>query len=177
MQMSDQEIIRSYDKAAKKREQVRILAELNACPKETIREILRAAGREVPATGNRFTAAKKKAAANPKPKAKLTERAKKAAGLIKNEESKPEERELKTERTEAEEDLGINIDAATYWTGMDDYDSDTMLFAEDEMKKAKEQIAAMEQDIRKWKLEISTLKCKVKYLNLWLMQRGWRDEG
>lgn len=53
MQMSEQEIVKSYEKATKKRDQIKILSELNACSREDIREILRAHGCEVPATGNR----------------------------------------------------------------------------------------------------------------------------
>ena len=177
MQMSEKEIVRSYTNAKDKRSQVGVLAELNACPNDTIREILERNGISAPKPGRKSQKTTEKPK---KPKAQLTEKAKKAVEskrVIKNDEPKPEERELKTERTEAEEDLGINIDAATYWTGMDDYDSDTLLFAQEEMKRAKELIAGMEQDIKRRKLEISTLKCKVKYLNLWLMQRGWRDEG
>ena len=179
MQMSEKDIVRSYTNAKDKRSQVGVLAELNACPKDTIREILERNGISAPKPGRKSQKTTEKPK---KPKAQLTEEAKKAAGLLKNEESekvgtKSETRELKTERTKEEEDLGINIDAATYWTGMDDYDSDTLLFAQEEMKRAKELIAGMEQDIKRRKLEISTLKCKVMYLNLWLMQRGWRDEG
>lgn len=62
MQMTETEIIRRYKHAADRRKQIKILAELNACPKETIREILRNAGCDVPATDNRYTAKAKKEA-------------------------------------------------------------------------------------------------------------------
>ena len=62
MQMTNDEIIRRYKAAGDdKRRMIRILSELNACPKENIRQILREAGLDVPATGNRYTAQAKAA--------------------------------------------------------------------------------------------------------------------
>lgn len=58
MQMTEAEIVKSYQKADKKREQIKILSELNACPKQTIRDILEKHGEEVPKTGNRYTVKK-----------------------------------------------------------------------------------------------------------------------
>lgn len=58
MQMTEAEIVKSYQRADKKREQIKILAELNACQKQTIRDILEKHGEEVPKTGNRYTAKK-----------------------------------------------------------------------------------------------------------------------
>lgn len=88
MQMTNEEIIRRYKAAGDdKRRMIRILSELNACPKENIRQILREAGCEVPATGNRYT--KKKGAevaeepGSERKQAKLTEKGKQ---LLKNEE-------------------------------------------------------------------------------------------
>lgn len=51
MQMTESEIVRSYRRADKKREQIKILAELNLCDKKTIREILRRNGEEVSEPG------------------------------------------------------------------------------------------------------------------------------
>lgn len=89
MQMTNSEIIRRYKQAENRRKMIRILAELNACPKEEIRKILREAGCDVPATGNRYTAKAKKAAeeteadGSKRKQAKLTAKAKR---LLKNEE-------------------------------------------------------------------------------------------
>lgn len=44
MQMTDNEIVKSYKKAQDRRKQIGILAELNLCTKEDIRIILRKAG-------------------------------------------------------------------------------------------------------------------------------------
>ena len=55
MQMTEAEIVKSYQRAEKKREQIKILAELNDCPKQDIRDILEKNGEEVPKTGNRYT--------------------------------------------------------------------------------------------------------------------------
>lgn len=46
MQMTNEEIVRSYKEAKHKKEQVGILAELNACTRSQIIEILRAGGIE-----------------------------------------------------------------------------------------------------------------------------------
>ena len=98
MQMTNDEIVRRYEKAENRRKMIRILAELNACPKEDIRKILREAGCDVPATGNRYTAAKKaaevtEADGSERKQVRLTAKAMKAVGkeepdrLLKNEES------------------------------------------------------------------------------------------
>ena len=76
MQMTEKEIIRSYKEAKRKQEQIKILADLNTCPKEDIRKILRDAGLDVPATGNRYTKKKEE------PEASGSKRKR----LIKNEE-------------------------------------------------------------------------------------------
>lgn len=44
MQMQNEEIVRSYRQAKRKREQITILAQLNACTEDQIYEILHAAG-------------------------------------------------------------------------------------------------------------------------------------
>ncbi len=56
MQMTEEEIVRRYKQADDKRKSIRILAELNACPKQAIRDILEANGLGVPKVGNRYTA-------------------------------------------------------------------------------------------------------------------------
>lgn len=55
MEMTEAEIVKSFQRAEKKREQIKILADLNACPKQDIRDILEKNGEEVPKTGNRYT--------------------------------------------------------------------------------------------------------------------------
>lgn len=62
MQMTDTEIVRSYKQAdpKKKVEQIRILSELNACDKKTIRGILEKNGCNPPKYGNRYTGKVKK---------------------------------------------------------------------------------------------------------------------
>ncbi len=70
MQMTEAEIVKSYQRAEKKREQIKILAELNACQKQVIRDILEKNGEEAPKTGNRYTAAKPEGLKEEKPKLK-----------------------------------------------------------------------------------------------------------
>ena len=55
MQMTEEEIVRRYKQADNKRDSIRILAELNACQKQTIRDILEANGLGVPKVGGRYT--------------------------------------------------------------------------------------------------------------------------
>ena len=55
MQMSEGEIVRSYNHAENRQKQIKILSELNACSKAQIREILERNGCEVPHYGNRYT--------------------------------------------------------------------------------------------------------------------------
>lgn len=108
MQMTEEEIVRRYKQADNKRKSIRILAELNGCQKQTIRDILEANGLGVPKTGNRYTAqarALKEKMATDEAEADGSER-KQAKLLLKNEEqekirlSESETRELKTERSE-----------------------------------------------------------------------------
>lgn len=79
MQMSEKEIVRSYTNAKDKRSQVGVLAELNACPNDTIREILERNGISAPKPGRKS----QKKEEPKKPKAQLTEKGKL---LLKNEE-------------------------------------------------------------------------------------------
>ncbi len=53
MQMTETEIVKSYRRAEKKREQIKILSELNLCDKKTIREILRRNGEDVSEPGKK----------------------------------------------------------------------------------------------------------------------------
>jgi len=67
MQMTENEIVKSYKQATKKVQQIGILADLNLCSKKEIRAILESHGCEVPHYGNRYT--KPKEATKPtKPK-------------------------------------------------------------------------------------------------------------
>lgn len=183
MQMTNDEIVRRYKQAAKKREQIKILAELNACPKENIRKILREAGCDVPETGNRYTAAKKaaeeaEADGSERKQVRLTESGKR---LLKNEEQekvgthqqdvgeKSETRELKTEHTAPTACPPAR--PVDVWIE-DDYDEDTIRFAREELERAKELVEGMEQDIKRRKLEVRTYKCKAEFLRIWLEQRG-----
>ena len=110
MEMTNGEIIRLYKQADNKRNMIRTLSELNACPKEDIRQILRDAGLDVPATGNRYTAAKKgaeeaEADGSERKQAKLTEKGKR---LLKNEEP-TESSDLSTRpiKSDESEDVGM----------------------------------------------------------------------
>lgn len=60
MQMSNEEIVVSYRTAASPAKQIGVLAELNTCSREEIREILTAAGEPVPAKRTRKTVEKTK---------------------------------------------------------------------------------------------------------------------
>ena len=55
MQMTENEIVKSYKQATKKVQQIGILADLNLCTKKEIRAILESHGCEVPHYGNRYT--------------------------------------------------------------------------------------------------------------------------
>lgn len=55
MQMTESEIVKSYQNAETPRKQIKILAELNACDRQVINDILVKHGCTLPATGNRFT--------------------------------------------------------------------------------------------------------------------------
>lgn len=55
MQMTEVEIVRSYQHALNRTKQISILADLNACSKAQIRDILEKNGEEVPHYGNRYT--------------------------------------------------------------------------------------------------------------------------
>ena len=88
MQMSDSEIVRSYKEAKDKRSQVGVLAELNACSKDYIREILQRNGINAPKPGRKSTTEPEPVKAEEPKKAVLTEMAKKA---VKKEPADPED--------------------------------------------------------------------------------------
>ena len=92
MQMTEEEIVRRYKQADNKRDSIRILAELNGCQKQTIRDILEANGLGVPKVGGRYT---KQAKAL---KEKMAAEEAEADGSKRKQE--PEAGELKTEPTE-----------------------------------------------------------------------------
>ena len=87
MQMTETEIVRRFKNGSEKpTTQIKILAELNACDKKTIRDILEKHGCEVPHYNNRFTVKKaleeaavvgdpepKTESSDPKPKRKAAE--------------------------------------------------------------------------------------------------------
>ena len=104
MQMTESEIVRSYNHAENRQKQIKILSELNACSKAQIREILERNGCEVPHYGNRYTGkVKEEPKKEPKrPSVRMSERKKKSdssnlstrllkseepAGVIKSDES------------------------------------------------------------------------------------------
>ena len=88
MQMSDSEIVRSYKEAKDKRSQVGVLAELNACSKDYIREILQRNGINAPKPGRKSATEPEPVKAEEPKKAVLTEMAKKA---VKKEPADPED--------------------------------------------------------------------------------------
>ena len=88
MQLSDSEIVRSYKEAKDKRSQVGVLAELNACSKDYIREILQRNGINAPKPGRKSTTEPEPVKAEEPKKAVLTEMAKKA---VKKEPADPED--------------------------------------------------------------------------------------
>ena len=97
MQMTESEIVRSYNHAENRQKQIKILSELNACSKAQIREILERNGYEVPHYGNRYTG-KVKEEPKKEPKrssVRMIERKKKSDSsnlstrLLKSEEQNP----------------------------------------------------------------------------------------
>ena len=60
---------------------------------------------------------------------------------------------------------------------LSEYDEDTIRFAEEELRRLNELIEAMEQDVRRRRLEIRADKCKAEYLRLWLRNVNGGTEG
>lgn len=174
MQMTNSEIVRRYKAADDRRKMIRILAELNACPKEEIRKILREAGFDVPATGNRYTAAKKEAeeteaSGSKRKQAKLTEKGRR---LLKNEES--------TECSDLSAPGARTAEPVDVWgrvIALSEYDEDTIRYAERELRILNDLIEAMEKDLNQRKLEIQANKCKAEYFRLWLRNTKGGTEG
>ena len=77
MQMTPNEIVKSYKEAKEKKKQIEILAQLNACPVTTIREILIANGVQFP---------------GPKPKKAKEEKTKVVAVISKDAPTLPAEK-------------------------------------------------------------------------------------
>lgn len=183
MQMSEKEIVRSYTNAKDKRSQVGVLAELNACPNDAIREILERNGISAPKPGRKS----QKKEEPKKPKAQLTEKAKrllkteepddqgkKAERLIKTDETKKvgtcaqdvgtksENRQLKIERSDQNENVprGSKLDKSVIRLGIELY------------KDSTRKIEELEQSIEEDKLKLDMLKCQAEYLRLRLKREG-----
>lgn len=125
MQMTEAEIVRSYQHALNRTKQISILAELNACSKAQIRDILEKNGEEVPHYGNRYTG-KVKPETKKEPKrtsVRMSERRKKksdssdlSARLLKSDESEDVgtcQQEVGTCQQEVgtmSEDLGLSFE-------------------------------------------------------------------
>lgn len=148
MQMSDSEIVRSYKEAKDKRSQVGVLAELNACSKDYIREILQRNGINAPKPGRKSTT-------EPEPvKAVLTEMAKKA---VKKEPADPEiikektkDQALKNEQTE------------------DDTPDELLLLATERLKNLRESRAEREHDIQIMQSIVDDYKRREEKLQAWI---------
>ena len=105
MQMTEEEIVRRYKQADNKRDSIRILAELNGCQKQTIRDILEANGLGVPKVGNRYTAqakALKEKMATEEAEADGSKRKKTEAGELKTEPTENLKSEIKNTKSEIE---------------------------------------------------------------------------
>ena len=103
MQMTEEEIVRRYKQADNKRDSIRILAELNGCQKQTIRDILEANGLGVPKVGNRYTAqakALKEKMATEEAEADGSKRKKTEAGELKTEPTENLKSEIKNTKSE-----------------------------------------------------------------------------
>ncbi len=155
MQMTEGEIIRRYKHAADRRKQIKILAELNACPKETIREILRNAGCDVPATGNRYTAAKKSAEADGS-KRKQTAEALKAEPPI-------------TASTACQPSQPVDV-----WN-IGDVPGVIITLTKDELERINRDIAGMETEIELIQSTIDQLNFTKKELNAFLQKAEGRQ--
>lgn len=146
MQMTDNEIVRSYQHAKNRTKQISILAELNACSKAEIRDILEKNGEEVPHYGNRYTGKVKEVteASGSKRKrssVRMSERKKKS------DSSKMSARLLKSEETE---DVGM----CQQDVGTMSEDPDKRMFGESlEAKKAAPTCCQPAEPVDVWKPE------------------------
>lgn len=154
MQMTEEEIVRRYKQADNKRDSIRILAELNACPKQTIRDILESNGLGVPKVGNRYTAqakALKEKMASEEAEADADgSKRKQAKRLLKNEEQEKirlgesETRELKTEPSE-------NVGTHQQKVGTMSEDPEKRMFGDSmEMKKAAPTACVAPEPVTVW---------------------------
>lgn len=140
MQMTESEIIKSYNHAENRQKQIKILSELNACSEAQIREILERNGCEVPHYGNRYTGkVKEEPKKEPKKSSvRMSERKKKSDG------SKLSARLLKSE----EQDGVIKSDEPTAkdWA---EFGEAFMQGVRDGLKEAeaKEDVGTCQQDV------------------------------
>ena len=192
MQMTEAEIVRSYKKAENRQKQIKILAELNLCEKEDIREILRKHGCEVPACGNRYTAAKKNAEApeadgSKRKRTKITEKNKR---LLISEEQEDvgmcqqdvgimsENRQLKTEPTKkkAAPTACQPSQPVDVWSEEEKTPDVLIRFAESEIKTLQELIDKNDDRIREWEETNEDLRKQQQDLIDWLTKAGGQNE-
>lgn len=146
MQMSDSEIVRSYKEAKDKRSQVGVLAELNACSKDYIREILQRNGINAPKPGRKSTT-------EPEPvKAALTEMAKKAV------KKDPVDQEIVKEKPEIVKEKSTE----------DDTPDELLLLATERLKNLRESREEREHDIQIMQSIVDDYKRREEKLRAWI---------
>ena len=147
MQMSDAEIVRSYKNAKDKRSQVGVLAELNACSKDLIREILSRNGIDAPKPGR---------------KAVLTDKAK---ILLKTEE--PESKKMQSANLETpEQPRALKNEPSD--PKPEETPDELIELAENRMKSLQEDREARERDIQIMQSIVDDYKRREEKLQEWL---------
>ena len=167
MQMTESEIVRSYNHAENRQKQIKILSELNACSKAQIREILERNGCEVPHYGNRYTGKVKE---DPKKEPKrssvrMSERKKKSDG------SNLSARLLKSEESEDVGTCQQNVGTMSETPGKQTAPPEVIELTQTRIHQLKEEMGAIQDSIDSLKEEFH--EKAILYNRL----RAWVDEN
>lgn len=176
MQMTESEIVRSYNHAENRQKQIKILSELNACSKAQIREILERNGCEVPHYGNRYTG-KVKEEPRKEPKrssVRMSERKKKSDGS-----------NLSTRLLKSEEQAGVIKSDESEDVGTCQQDVGTMSETPGKQTAPPEVIELTQARIRQLKDEMGAIQDSIDSLKeefhekaiLYNRLRTWVDEN
>lgn len=176
MQMSEGEIVRSYNHAENRQKQIKILSELNACSKAQIREILERNGCEVPHYGNRYTG---------KVKEEPKKEPKKSSVRMSKRKKKSDGSNLSARLLKSEEQTGLIKSDESEGVGMCQQDVGTMSETPRKQTAPPEVIELAQERIRQLKLEMDAIQENIDTLQEVLKEKtklcarlcNWVDEN
>lgn len=173
MQMTESEIIKSYNHAENRQKQIKILSELNACSKAQIREILERNGCEVPHYGNRYTG-KVKEEPKKEPKrssVRMSERKKKSDSSNLSTRLLKSEEQTELIKSDESEDVGTcqqDVGTISETPGKQTAPPEVIELAQERIRQLKDEMGAIQDSIDSLKEEFYEKTILYNRLRIWV---------